>query len=472
MTRHNQLGVVGLGVMGGNLARNLASRGLRVAGYNRSPEISRALAAEHPEAGLDLADSLPELVARLERPRKLILMVNAGPSVDAVLDGLDGLLEEGDVVVDAGNSLFTDTDRRITRAAGRPWRFLGMGVSGGAEGALKGPAIMPGGDPAAYEELRPLLEAIAARGSDGPTVGWCGHGSAGHFVKMVHNGIEYGDMQLIAEVAMLLREGLGQSGSKTAETFEGWNQGELSSFLVEITADIYRTPDPEKADGALLVDAILDQAGQKGTGRWTVVAAAELGVPIPTIAAAVDARNLSAARPLRLRAAGVLGERRAPLEGVSVEDLRDALYAAKIASYAQGFALLRAASLERGYGTDLAEVARIWTAGCIIRARFLDRVRAAFKAQPDLDLLALSADFAEELRRREGAWRRVVTAATAAGLPVPGLGASLTWFDTLRTARGSASLLQAQRDYFGSHTYERIDAPGKVVHTEWPRFDH
>ena len=268
---------------------------------------------------------------------------------------------------------------------------------------------------------------------------------------------------------MLLRDGLGLAGESVAGIFESWNRGELESFLVEITASILRTPDPERADGALLVDAILDQAGQKGTGRWTVVAAAELGVPIPTIAAAVDARNLSAARPLRVEASRSLGERRGRLDGVGVDDLRDALSSAKIASYAQGFALLRAASLERGYQTDLAEVARIWTAGCIIGARFLERVREAFGKQPNLPTLALSPDFAEELQRREKAWRRVVDGANAAGFPAPGLGASLGWFDTLRASRGSAALIQAQRDYFGSHTYERIESPGKRVHTDWAK---
>jgi len=469
MTRSNDIAVVGLGVMGANLARNFASRGLKVAGYNRTLEPARQLASDHPEAALDIAETLPALVASLARPRRIVLMGNAGPAVDSVLEALGPLLERGDVVGDAGNSLYSDTERRLARAEREPWSFVGMGVSGGAEGALRGPALMPGGDPAAYAGLRPVLEAIAAQGSDGPCVTWCGNGSAGHFVKMVHNGIEYGDMQLIAEVAMLLREGLGLLPEQLAATFATWNQGELASYLVEITADIFRTPDPEKGPGSLLLDSILDSAGQKGTGRWTVMAAAELGVAIPTIASAVDARALSAERALRLEAASLLGEKRSPLAGLETADLRDALYASKIASYAQGFALLRRASESRGYATDLAEIARIWTAGCIIRARFLDRVREAFRSHPNLDLLALSPDFAAELKRREEPWRRVVSAATAAGLPIPGLSASLAWFDTLRTARGSAALLQAQRDYFGSHTYERIERPGVAVHTDWKR---
>lgn len=411
-----------------------------------------------------MAGSPEAFVASLARPRKILLMVNAGPAVDAVLAQLDPLLEAGDVLADAGNSHFTDTDRRIR--APRAWSFLGMGVSGGEEGALKGPAIMPGGDPAAFETLRPCLEAMAARSASGPCVAYCGAGSAGHFVKMVHNGIEYGDMQLIAETAFLLRRGLGLSAPDAAQVFEDWNRGELDSYLVEITARILRTPDPQSS--GFLVDAILDQAGQKGTGAWTVLAAAEAGVPIPTIAAAVEARSLSADRPRRLAGAALFPTEPAALPSLPLDDLRDALYAAKIASYTQGFDLLRAASAAHGYGTELSEMARIWTAGCIIRARFLEDVRAAFLHTPAPDLLAFAPHFAEELRRREPAWRRVVSAAVSAGLPVPGLSASLSWFDTLCTARGTASLIQAQRDYFGAHTYERFDQPGQKVHTVWP----
>ncbi|TNF25200.1 MAG: NADP-dependent phosphogluconate dehydrogenase [Deltaproteobacteria bacterium] len=465
--RRNDVGVVGLGVMGGNLARNFASRGLKVGGYNIDVARGHALAAAHPEADLDIAESFAELVARLERPRRIVLLVPAGAPVDAVLDALDPLLQAEDIVVDAGNSLFSDTDRRNARADGRPWRFVGMGVSGGAEGALHGPSIMPGGDPEAWERLRPVLESVAARSAYGPCVAYCGRGSAGHFVKMVHNGIEYGDMQLIAETAALLRRGLGFDGPRTAATFSAWNAGELDSFLVEITADIFRTGDPQ-GDG-LLVDAILDRAGQKGTGRWTVQAAVEMGVAVPTLAAAVDARVLSAGRDLRVAAEEAFRPAPTGLAGVTVDDLADALYASKIASYTQGFAMLSLASEARGYGIDLAEVARIWTAGCIIRARFLGRVADAFRGEPAPALLALAPDFVADLGRRVPAWRRVVSAATAAGIPVPGLAASLTWFDTLTTARGSANLIQAQRDYFGSHTYERRDAPGTFVHTDWPR---
>jgi 6-phosphogluconate dehydrogenase len=397
------------------------------------------------------------------------VLVVAGKPMDDVLDALDPLLEQDDIVVDAGNSLYSDTDRRNARAAGRPWRFVGMGISGGSDGALLGPSIMPGGDVEAWERLRPLLEAVAAKSESGTCVTYCGRGSAGHFVKMVHNGIEYGDMQLIAETATLLRDGLGLAPAAVADTFSQWNRGDLASFLVEITADIFRTDDPQRP-GSLLVDAILDKAGQKGTGKWTVMAALEMGVAVPTIAAAVDARVLSAQKDLRVRAEQAFGATRGALAGVSVDDLRDALYASKIASYTQGFQMLARASEERGYGTDLGEVARIWTAGCIIRARFLDRVRAAFARTPAPELLALAPEFVADLGQRLPAWRRVVGASLAAGIPVPGLAASLAWYDTLVTARGSAAVIQAQRDYFGSHTYERSDAPGVAVHTDWPRF--
>ncbi len=463
----DDIGVVGLGVMGANLARNLASRGHRVAGYDQSPAAARRLADEHPDANLDPVASYAELVEILEPPRRILAMVPAGEPVDAVLDALDPLLAADDIVVDGGNSLFADTDRRNARAAGRPWRFVGMGVSGGAEGALTGPALMPGGDREAWERLRPLLESIAAVSDAGPCVTWCGFGSAGHFVKMVHNGIEYADMQLIAESALLLRRGLGLQPAAVADVFAEWNQGELESFLVEITAQIFRVPDPKNAD-ALLLDAILDSAGQKGTGRWTVQAALDLGVAVPSLAAAVDARVLSAGVALRRRAEEAF--RSAPADriaGVSVDDLREALYAAKLASYAQGFALLAAGSGEHGFETDLSEIARIWKAGCIIRARLLDDVRTAVADEPAS--LILAPALRAELTKRLPAWRRVVAAGATAGLPTPGLAASLAWFDTLTTARGSAGLIQAQRDLFGSHTYERRDEPGKPLHTDWSK---
>ncbi len=469
------VGVVGLGVMGANLSRNFASRGHRVALFNRSATNTRELVADYPEARFVGCESFDGLVDSLARPRRIVLMVPAGSPVDDCLDALDPLLGEDDIVIDAGNSLYTDTDRRSLRAAEAPWRFVGMGVSGGSEGALKGPSIMPGGDPEAWDVLRPMLESIAAVADSGPCVAYCGRGSAGHFVKMVHNGIEYGDMQLIAESAVLLRKGMGLEPSAIADVFSAWNEAELESYLIEITADIFRTPDPE-VPGGLLLDAILDRAGQKGTGRWTAKAALDLGVAIPTIAAAVDARSLSSNRGRRVDGEAAFGAAEGlRLADISTEEIRAALYAAKIASYSQGFDLLARASEERGYGTDLAEVARIWKAGCIIRARFLDRVREAFgggavegrEASQDSRLLALAPVFREELRTRIPSWRRVVAAAVTAGIPVPGLSASLAWFDTLTTAHGSTNLIQAQRDYFGSHSYERVEAPGAFVHTDW-----
>ncbi|MEM1032714.1 MAG: NADP-dependent phosphogluconate dehydrogenase [Myxococcota bacterium] len=466
------IAVAGTGVMGGNLARNLASRGHRVVGYDHDPARAQALADAHPDAHLGVANTWAEAVAKLRRPRRLLLMVPAGAPVDQSLDALDPLLETDDVVIDGGNSLYTDTDRRAARAEPRPWRFLGMGVSGGAEGARLGPSLMPGGDPKAFATLSPMLEAIAAQSEHGACVTYCGRKSAGHFVKMVHNGIEYGDMQLIAETATLLRRGLGQSPADVSATFAEWNRGALDSYLVAITAAIFRTPDP-KREGAALVDAILDQAGQKGTGRWTVKAALDLGVAIPTIAAAVDARVLSAGKAQRQRAEAAFGRDPAsiPTLAVSTDDLSDALYAAKIASYAQGFTMMAEASKAWDYGIDLAEVARIWTGGCIIRAAFLGRISQAFKAEPVPESLALAADFTGELGRRIPALRRVVAAGTGAGIPVPGLAASLGWFDTLTTARGSANVIQAQRDYFGRHTYRRLDAPEEAISTDWPDHD-
>ncbi|MDP3238560.1 MAG: NADP-dependent phosphogluconate dehydrogenase [Myxococcales bacterium] len=464
--RKNDVAVIGMGVMGANLARNFASRGLAVGAYNRTYETAQKLAEAHPEAKLDVVQTLKELVARLERPRRIVVLVNAGTPVDAVINELDPLLEAGDIVIDAGNSLYTDSDRRAANAKGKAWRFVGMGVSGGSEGALKGPSLMPGGDVDAWERLKPVLEPIAARSSSGLCVAHCGLGSAGHFVKMVHNGIEYGDMQLIAETALLLRGGLGLDGAAVADTFSKWNQGDLSSFLIEITADIFKVKDLKLPD-ALLVDAILDKAGQKGTGKWTVVAAAELGIAIPTITAAVDARILSSQKDTRVKAEAAHRPTRARLTGVSVDDLAHALYASKIASYTQGFQLLRAASTTFKYGTKLSEIARIWTAGCIIRASFLERIQSAFAASPEPELLALAPEFVSDLAKRLPSWRRVVSAASLAGVAIPGLATSLAWYDTLTTARGSANLIQAQRDFFGSHTYERVDAPGVAVHTEW-----
>jgi 6-phosphogluconate dehydrogenase len=459
------IAVIGLGVMGASLARNLHSRGHRVVGYDRSPQARDRFAKEWGGPRMGVVNDYAELAASLERPRRLLLMVTAGRAVDAVIADASPHLEPDDVIIDGGNSYWADTDRRHIELSKIGLRFVGMGVSGGQRGALVGPSMMPGGDRDAWETLRPILEPAAATSDTGPCVTWCGHGSAGHAVKMVHNGIEYGDMQLIAEVWSLLGVGLGRTGAEMAEIFARWNQGRLESYLIEITADIVGTQDP--VTGGILVDQILDVAGQKGTGRWTVRDAVEAGVAVPTVAAAVDARVLSARKSDRQRAAGIFDTPRALLKDITEADLEHALYGAKLMSYTQGFDLLAAQSAERGYETDLAEIARIWKAGCIIRAGFLDRIYAALKSDPQLTLLALAPDFAADLREVLPAWRRVVAAAIIAGHPVTALASALGYFDSLRQSRCSAALIQAQRDCFGAHTYRRIDDPETPRHTEW-----
>jgi len=457
-----QIAVIGMGVMGLSLARNLHSRGLRVVGFDRSPARAAALTDTWGDERFSFTSDYGSVAAALERPRRLLLMVTAGAAVDAVIAAAKPFLARGDVIVDGGNSHWPDTDRREQALAAEGLQFVGMGVSGGQEGALRGPSMMPGGSPQAWDALRPLLEPAAAVSDTGPCVTWCGHGSAGHAVKMVHNGIEYGDMQLIAEVWSLLRP--GRTPGQVAQVFHQWNEGRLQSFLVEITSHIVAARDP-RGSGPL-VDAILDVAGQKGTGRWTVVDAVQAGVAMPTVAAAVDGRVLSARKADRVRAAGLIREDHAAPD-IASADLEAALYAAKLCSYSQGFDLLAAASTSRGYDTDLAEIARIWKAGCIIRARFLDRVHAAFQRDPGLTLLALDPDFAAELSQALPALRRVVGAAIGAGVPVPALAASLSWLDQLRQTRGTACLIQAQRDWFGAHSYRRTEAPDVPVHTEW-----
>ncbi|MCI0457221.1 MAG: NADP-dependent phosphogluconate dehydrogenase [Gemmataceae bacterium] len=468
-----QLGIIGLAVMGENLALNLSDHGLSVAVYNRTAERTRKL-MEGATAGrpIHAAYSLAELAGRLERPRRVLLMVKAGPAVDAVLEELVPHLEEGDIVIDGGNSHFRDTERRGKQLAEKDLHYVGMGISGGEEGARHGPSLMPGGPRSAYDQLEPILKKIAAQTDSGPCVTYVGALGAGHFVKMVHNGIEYGDMQLIAEAYDLLRRGAGLSPVQLAEVFQTWNQGELRSYLIEITARIVAFPD-DQGRRDVLIDRIDDRAGQKGTGKWTTQAALDLAVPIPTITAAVDARLLSARKDERMKAAEVY---RGPamVAGTSVldqgtaDDVRQALYAAKICSYAQGFALLSTASREYDYGLNLAEIARIWKGGCIIRAVFLDRIRAAFGRDTQLPNLLLDPDFAREIVERLVAWRRMIGRAQQVGIPVPAFSASLAYFDGYRSPRLPAYLLQAQRDYFGAHTYERTDRPG-VFHTEWAR---
>ena len=462
-------GVIGLAVMGENLALNVERNGFPVAVYNRTPEKTDAFMAERaPGKNVKATYSLEEFVNALERPRKILIMVKAGAPVDAVINQLKPLLNEGDIIIDGGNSLFDDTARRTRELEPAGFRFIGMGVSGGEEGALNGPSLMPGGTKSSYEYLEPILTKIAAQVEDGPCVTYIGPGGAGHYVKMVHNGIEYGDMQLIAEAYDLLRNGLGLDHNQLHEIFAEWNTtDELNSFLIEITADIFTYIDPHTNQP--LVDKILDAAGQKGTGRWTVQSALELGVCIPTIIAAVNARIMSAFKKERVAASQILTGPTGTYEGDSkafINMVRDALYCSKICSYAQGMALLATASKEYSYNLNLSEMARIWKGGCIIRAGFLGKIQSAFIQNPNLPNLLLAPEFKQTILDRQTAWREVLAAAAKLGIPVPAFSASLDYFDSYRRDLLPQNLTQAQRDYFGAHTYERIDKEG-FFHTEW-----
>lgn len=466
---HQSIGVLGLGVMGQNVARNFRSHGAHVVVFNRTGErTTEFLAGPAKGAGILGAYTLNEFVAALPRPRRILLMIQAGDAVDAVLDELTGILEPDDIVIDGGNSYFRDTERRATALAEKGLRFLGMGISGGEEGALKGPSLMPGGDKDAYKELEPLLTAIAAKSPDGPCVTYIGPGGSGHLVKMVHNGIEYGDMQLIAEAYDILHT-VGQlTADQLHQIFTQWNQTDLQSFLIEITARIVNFPDDQ--DKGLLLDKILDSAGQKGTGRWTIQLASELGAPVPTIAAAVDARAISGMRDERLLASQILGtELPSPIERPDqlVDHVRSALLASKICSYAQGMVLLRTASQEFHYDLRYAEIARIWQAGCIIRARILRDISKAFHNNPNLPNLLLDPHFADRISLSQAGWRTTVALAAHTGVPTPAISASLAYFDSYRRDRLPAYLIQAQRDLFGAHTYQRVDKPG-IFHTHWP----
>jgi 6-phosphogluconate dehydrogenase len=464
-------GVIGMAVMGRNLAKNIESRGHTVAIYNRTWEkTEEVLSWEYGKGARFVAcRELKDFVAAIKRPRRIIIMVQAGKGTDAVIEQVAPLLEEGDILVDGGNANWADTDRRNAYAKQWKFHFVGMGVSGGEEGARIGPSIMPGGNRAAVDELMPILKEISAKAgknNDEPCVTWCGEGSAGHFVKMVHNGIEYGDMQMIAEVYDLLHRGLGLDHKAAAATFRKWNQGELSSFLIELTGKIADKADPLRK-GRYLLDAILDAAAQKGTGKWTTIAALDANVPIPTITAAVDARLISSLKAEREAAAKALKLPRRKLKGIAAADLAKALYGAKIAAYAQGMRLISEASQQRGYNTDIGSIPAIWRGGCIIRAVFLDRITTAFRKQPALASLLVAGEFRKDVARTLPALRKVVAAAIIAGLPVPALSAALAYIEGYATARLPAYLTQAQRDAFGSHTYERIDDPGTAVHTEW-----
>jgi 6-phosphogluconate dehydrogenase len=464
-----ELGVTGLATMGANLARNAAGKGFPVAVHNRTESRTRELLERHGDEGeLVGSFSTEAFVAALAPPRRILVMVKAGPAVDAVLEELAGYLDEGDLLIDGGNSYFEDTVRREQAMASRGLRFLGTGVSGGEEGALKGPSIMPGGTAEAYGIVEQLLTTIAAQVDGTPCCRLIGPDGAGHYVKMVHNGIEYADMQLIAEAYDLLGQGLGLGAAGLAEVFERWNQGDLDSFLIETTAKVLRKVD--EATGRPLVDVILDEAEQKGTGRWTVQSALELGVPVTGITEAVFARVLSSQKEQRTAAAKFLpgppGRLEAARTGAFVDDVRDALYASKVVAYAQGFEQIAAAADAYGWDVELGGLATIWRGGCIIRARFLDRIREAYAADPGLRNLLFAGYFRDAVADAQDAWRRVVATAVTLGVATPAFASSLAYYDGFRRERGPANLLQAQRDFFGAHTYRRTDRPG-TFHTRW-----
>ena len=464
------LGLIGLAVMGENLALNMESKGFSVAVYNRTLDRVQAFVAGRArDKNIIPAYSLEELVTSLKSPRKVMLMVKAGQPVDDVLGRLLPLLEPGDIIIDGGNSHFADTRRRLTVVEEKGLLYVGTGVSGGEEGALHGPSLMPGGSPAAWPQIRPIFQAIAAKVDNGtPCADWVGPDGSGHFVKMVHNGIEYGDLQLICEAYHLMKDLLGLDNATMAQVFQEWNAGELNSYLIEITGEILAYKDE---DGAPLVDKILDTAGQKGTGKWTVAAALDDGVPLTLIAEAVMARSLSALKEEREAAAKVLTGPQPQFNGdrqAFVEDIRRALYAAKIVSYAQGYALMRAASETYGWNLNYGGIALLWRGGCIIRSAFLEEIKKAFDRDPELTNLLVDPFFKSQLDRCQASWRRVCAAAISNGIPVPAFTSALSYYDGYRSARLPANLLQAQRDYFGAHTYERIDRPrGEFFHTNW-----
>ena len=461
-------GIIGLGTMGRNLALNVESRGFRVVVWNREQEWTDEFVAAHRGQGFVRSDSLETFAAALARPRRILMMIPAGKPVDDMIARLRPLLDAGDVLVDGGNSWYLDTRRREAALRETGLLYVGCGVSGGEDGARNGPSLMPGGPAEAWALLRDVLVAIAARSESGPCVTHVGPDGAGHFVKMVHNGIEYGDMQLIAESWDVMRRGLGMSAAETADVWSEWNAGPLESFLIELSAEVCRVRDPET--GGALVDAVLDKAGQKGTGRWTAQVGLDLAVPIPTIAAAIDARVLSSMKQERVAAANRLAGPNpeiAESDAVAVlKDLHDALFASRVCTYAQGLALIAAASREYGWNVDLSEICRIWTAGCIIRARLLHEARHALIADPLLPNLLLAPDLGTSVGQAQAAWRRTVARATTAGIPVPCHANALAYFDAYRSPRLPQNLTQAQRDAFGAHTYERIDRAGQQ-HSEW-----
>lgn len=469
-TTKGDIGLIGLAVMGQNLVLNMERNGYTVSVYNRTTATMTKFVDENPGKNLIPTETLPELVASLARPRRVMMMVQAGRPVDMVMKDLVPLLEPGDILMDGGNSLFADTERRNKEMADTGVIYMGVGVSGGEEGALWGPSIMPGGPIEGWEAVAPLLNAIAAKApEDGkPCVTYLGPGGAGHYVKMVHNGIEYGDMQLIAEAYDILRGVLGLSAAELAEVFTEWNSGELDSYLIEITSKIFRRIDEETGDA--LVNRVLDKAAQKGTGKWTSQNAMDVGASIPTINSAVTGRIISSLKAERVAASAILpGPQNTPYTGDRqelIDAVRDALYASKISAYAQGMSLLRIASHEYNYNLNLGEIASIWRDGCIIRARFLNRITEAFERNGELVNLLIDDQFRDAVSQRLPAWRKVVITAIERGIPTPAFSASLAYYDSYRTANLPANLLQAQRDFFGAHTYERTDMPG-VFHSSW-----
>ena len=467
-----QIGVVGLAVMGSNLARNFARNGHTVAVYNRSTEKTRNFMANHGAEGDFIpSETITDFVASLEKPRRAIIMVQAGNATDAVIHQLADAMDDGDIIIDGGNALYTDTIRREQEIADRGLNFVGAGISGGEEGALNGPAIMPGGPEKTWEALGPLLESIAANVDGVPCVTHIGPDGAGHFVKMVHNGIEYADMQVIGEAYQLLRYGAGMTPAEIAEVFRTWNAGDLDSYLIDITAEVLAQVDAET--GKPLIDLIVDSAGQKGTGRWTVKAALDLGIPVTGIGEAVFARALSGATNQRQATIGnlpsgtltTLAELGADRD-TFIEDVRRALYASKLVAYAQGFDEITAGSADHNWNVDPRDLATIWRGGCIIRAKFLNRIVEAYNANPELPTLLLDPYFKAELAGLIDSWRRVVTLATQIGQPIPVFASSLSYYDSLRIDRLPAALIQGQRDYFGAHTYQRVDKPG-TYRTLW-----
>ncbi len=470
MNKLSDIGLIGLAVMGENLVLNMENKGFHVSVYNRTTQkVDDFIAARAKGKNIKGVHSLEELVGSLKTPRKVMLMVKAGKAVDDMIEALVPLLEKGDIIIDGGNTHFPDTNRRTAFVESKGLLYIGTGVSGGEEGALLGPSIMPGGSKAAWPEVKPIFQAIAAKVDDGtPCCDWVGENGAGHFVKMVHNGIEYGDMQLICEAYQIMRDMLNLSADEMHTIFRKWNEGELNSYLIEITRDILAYKD---TDGQPLVDKILDTAGQKGTGKWTGVAALDLGIPLTLIGEAVFARCLSAIKNERVKASKILRGPHPSYNGdisVFIDDLREAVYASKIVSYAQGYSLMKAAAEEFGWQLNYGGIALMWRGGCIIRSAFLGKIKEAFDINPEITNLLLDPFFKNKMEKAQNGWRKIVATAVSNGIPVPALSSALCYFDGYRCEKLPANLLQAQRDYFGAHTYERIDRPrGEFFHTNW-----